>query len=78
MSLIAKDDKFAIFGARGMAGSAISRALQRSGYHHQIKPTRAQLDLLDPLAVQHWFTETQPTVVVLAAAQGGGILANSS
>ena len=35
MSLIAKDDKFAIFGARGMAGSAISRALQRSGYHHR-------------------------------------------
>lgn len=76
MSLITSNDRFAIFGARGMAGSAICRALNRAGYYHQFKPTRAELNLLDPLSVQQWFSENQPTVVLLAAAKVGGIHAN--
>ena len=78
MTLISTFDRFAVFGARGMAGSAISRALDRAGYHQQLKPSRQELDLLDPLAVQHWFAELQPTVVVLAAAKVGGIYANKT
>ena len=78
MRLITTNDRFAIFGARGMAGSAISRALERSGYDQQLKPSRRELDLLDPLAVQEWFFEQQPTVVVLAAAKVGGIHANTT
>ena len=78
MSLITTSDRFAIFGARGMAGSAISRALERAGYFQQLKPSRQELDLLDLLAVQRWFSEHQPTVVVLAAAKVGGIHANNS
>ena len=78
MTLITPCDRFAIFGARGMAGSAISRALDRAGYNHQLKPSRQELDLLDSRAVHHWFAEQKPTVVVLAAAKVGGILANSS
>ena len=78
MMLITVNDRIAIFGARGMAGSAICRALDRAGYHQQLKPTRAELDLLDPLAVQRWFSEHKPTVVVLAAAKVGGILANNN
>ena len=77
MTLITPTDRFAIFGARGMAGSAISRALERAGYHQQLKPSRAELDLVDSLAVQQWFRENQPTVVVLAAAKVGGIHANN-
>ncbi|QNI60487.1 GDP-L-fucose synthase [Synechococcus sp. TAK9802] len=61
-----------------MAGSAISRALDRVGYNRQFKPSRQELDLLDPLAVQQWFAELQPTVVVLAAAKVGGIHANNT
>ena len=78
MTLITPNDRFAIFGARGMAGSAISRALDRAGYQQQLKPSRQELDLLDLLAVQRWFSEHQPTVVVLAAAKVGGIQANNS
>ena len=78
MRLISSTDRFAIFGARGMAGSAISRALKRSGYNHQLNPSRQELDLLDPLAVQQWFAEQQPTVVVLAAAKVGGIHSNNA
>lgn len=78
MSLITSSDRFAIFGARGMAGSAISRALACAGYHHQLKPSRQELDLLDPLAVRQWFSQHQPDVVVLAAAKVGGIYANAT
>ena len=75
---ISTSDRFAIFGARGMAGSAISRSLSRFSYQQQLKPTHAELDLLDLLAVQQWFAEQQPTVVVLAAAKVGGIHANNT
>ena len=61
-----------------MAGSAISRALDRAGYKHQLKPSRQELNLLDSSAVHHWFAEQQPTVVVLAAAKVGGIHANNT
>ena len=77
-SLITPSDRIAIFGARGMAGSAISRALNRAGYHQQLTPSRQDVDLLDPQAVQQWFAEHIPTVVVLAAAKVGGIQANNS
>ena len=78
MSLITPEDRIAIFGGRGMAGSAISRALTRFGYFHQLKPSRAELDLLNSLAVQQWFAKHQPSVVVLAAAKVGGIHANAT
>ena len=78
MKLISHSDRIAIFGARGMAGSAISRAFLNFGYNNQLVPSRADLDLLDGLAVKAWFAEHQPSVVVLAAAKVGGIHANSS
>ena len=76
--LISNSDRIAIFGGRGMAGGSISRALTQSGYQQQLSPTRDELDLLDSQAVQRWFSEHQPAVVVLAAARVGGIHANSS
>ena len=78
MTLISTSDRIAIFGGRGMAGSAISRALERAGYFEQLKPSRNDLDLLDPLAVQQWFAVHHPTVVILAAAKVGGIHANNT
>ena len=76
--LITPTDRIYIAGHRGMAGSAICRALERSGYHQLVTASRAELDLLDGRAVESWFAKNQPTVVVLAAAKVGGILANSS
>ena len=61
-----------------MAGGAISRALARTGYQQQLTPSRAELNLLDPLAVQQWFSEHKPNVVVMAAAKVGGIHANKT
>jgi GDP-L-fucose synthase len=76
--LITPADRIFVAGHRGMAGSAICRALQRAGYNQILTASRSELDLLDGQAVERWFAEHQPTVVVLAAAKVGGIQANSS
>ena len=77
-ALITPADRIFVAGHRGMAGSAICRALQLAGHSNLLTASRAELDLLDPQAVQRWFGEHKPTVVVLAAAKVGGIQANSS
>ena len=76
--LISPDDRFFIAGHRGMAGSAICRALHGAGYTQQLTANRQELDLLDTAAVEAWFKAQRPDVVVLAAAKVGGILANNS
>ena len=76
--LIAPADRIFIAGHRGMAGSAICRALHAAGYQQQLTAPRAELDLLDRSAVEAWFRAQRPEVVVLAAAKVGGILANNS
>ena len=84
LRLITPADRFYVAGHRGMAGSAICRALQRAGYGNPeqggalLTASRSDLDLLDPTAVQRWFTTHAPTVVVLAAAKVGGIGANNT
>ena len=77
-ALITPEDRIFVAGHRGMAGSAICRALQRAGYSNLLTASRAELDLENSPAVQRWFAEHQPTVVVLAAAKVGGIQANNS
>jgi len=83
-SLVKADDRFFVAGARGMAGSAICRALQEKGYGDEAKggalltPTRQELDLLNHAAVERWYGEQKPDVVVLAAAKVGGIYANDT
>ena len=76
--LINEDDRIFVAGHRGMAGSAICRALGRSGYENLLTANRAELNLVDLQAVQRWFAENKPTVVVLAAAKVGGIHANET
>ena len=71
-------DRIFLAGHRGMAGSAICRALQRTGYNNLLTASRTELDLENGPAVQRWFAEHKPTVVVLAAAKVGGIQANNS
>jgi GDP-L-fucose synthase len=82
--VIHPSDRIYVAGHRGMAGSAICRALSRAGYGSTaaggalLKASRQELNLLDLGAVEQWFAAHQPTVVVLAAAKVGGILANAS
>jgi GDP-L-fucose synthase len=78
INLITPADRIFVAGHRGMAGSAICRALQRAGYGQILIASREELDLLDGAAVERWFADHRPTVVVLAAAKVGGIHANST
>lgn len=72
------DDVVYVAGHRGLVGSAIWRQLTALGYHRLVAATSAAIDLRDDRAVEQFFAARRPSVVVLAAARVGGILANAS
>ena len=72
-----KNTKIYIAGHRGMVGSAIWRNLENKGYTNLIGRTSTELDLRNQQAVNTFFTEEKPDVVIDAAAKVGGILANN-
>ena len=79
---ISNSDKIFIAGANGMVGSAIKRSLLkyvRSNYLSIdiLSPSKLELNLLDKEEVNKWFIKNKPSIVILAAAKVGGILANS-
>lgn len=78
MSKIEKTDKIYVAGHRGLVGSAIVRSLQAKGYNNIVGRTHKELDLTNQSAVQRFFEEEKPEVVVLAAAKVGGINANNT
>ena len=67
-----------------MVGSSIHRELIKKGYGNKANdgviftPTRKNLDLLDSSEVSEWFKENKPSIVIIAAAKVGGILANKN
>ncbi|MBD0864073.1 GDP-L-fucose synthase [Gordonia sp. zg691] len=67
-----------VAGHRGLAGSALVRALQRRGIHDVVGRTSRQLDLRDRHSTFAFFAEAQPDIVILAAAKVGGIAANNT
>lgn len=76
--MIEKGDKIYVAGHRGMAGSAIWRALEKRGFRNLIGATHRELDLQNQTAVNNFYVRHQPNYVFIAAAKVGGILANSS
>ncbi|WP_447770462.1 GDP-L-fucose synthase family protein [Sphingobacterium faecium] len=72
-----KNTKIYIAGHRGMVGSAIWRTLESKGYTNLIGKTSSELDLRNQVAVQDFFEQEKPEVVIDAAARVGGILANN-
>ncbi len=67
-----------VAGHRGLAGSAILRALDARGYRHLITRTHSELDLIDSRATREFIAAERPDYVILAAAKVGGILANDT
>ena len=67
-----------VAGHRGLVGSAIVRALQRSGYANLVLRTHSELDLTSQADVHRFFQSERPDAVILAAARVGGIHANNS
>jgi GDP-L-fucose synthase len=67
-----------VAGHRGLAGSAICRALRVAGARHVVGETHRRLDLTCARAVDRFFDEARPSFVILAAARVGGIIANDT
>ena len=72
-----KSDKIFIAGHRGMVGSALTRALEASGFTNLLKRDRSELELGDSAAVTKFFAREKPEIVIFAAAKVGGIKANN-
>ena len=70
--------KIYVAGHRGLAGSAIVRALRAAGYERLLLRTRDELDLAEREAVGAFFVTERPENVFLAAAKVGGIMGNSN
>jgi len=72
-----KNEAIYIAGHRGMVGSAIVRKLQAEGFTNLITRTRSEVDLRDLGSVRDFYAIARPSVVVVAAAKVGGIVANN-
>ena len=83
MKKISLNDKIFIAGSTGMVGKAIQKILLNNNYGLKenygeiFTPSRQELNLANQTMLEDWFKYKKPTVVILAAAKVGGILANS-
>lgn len=73
-----KDSRIFVAGHGGLVGSAIVRRLQADGHGNLLLRSSAELDLRSQAAVERFFAEQRPELVVLAAAKVGGIHANDT
>lgn len=76
------NQKIFIAGASGMVGSSIRRTLLNSKNkilsENIFAPNKQELDLCNFKDVEEWFKKNKPSVVIIASAKVGGILANSN
>lgn len=72
------ESKIYVAGHRGMVGSAVVRRLRSLGYENIVTCSSTELDLCNQAAVEAFFQEEKPEVVVMAAAKVGGIHANNT
>ena len=69
--------KIYVAGHKGMAGSGVLRHLKSIGYENLITRDRSELNLTNQAAVETFFANEKPEVVIMAAAKVGGIYANN-
>ena len=80
---LSSEEKIFIAGSNGMVGSAVKRLLSKKGLEIKnnkrviFTPSRSELNVANYHEVKDWF-ELKPSIVIIAAAKVGGILANSS
>ncbi|MEH1741595.1 GDP-L-fucose synthase [Fusobacterium varium] len=73
-----KNSKIYVAGHRGLVGSAIVRNLKERGFTNLLVRTHKELDLKRQEDVEKFFEQEKPEYVFLAAANVGGIHANST
>ena len=75
--MINKETSIFVAGHKGMVGSSILRLLKKKNFKNILTVSRSELDLINKIEVENWFSKKQPDIVILAAAKVGGILSNS-
>ncbi len=70
------EGKVFVAGHTGLVGSAIVRALKRSGFTRLALASIEDIDLRDPVSVRSYYERERPDYVIIAAAKVGGIHAN--
>lgn len=73
-----KTSRIYVAGHTGLIGSAVKRALERSGFSNVITASHRDLELTDTLTVDGFFDSAKPEFVVLAAGRVGGIVENQT
>ena len=71
-------DKIYIAGHKGMVGSGLERKLKNVGYNNIVTRTSAELDLRNQAAVNEFFSQQKPDIVINVAGKVGGIYANNT
>jgi GDP-L-fucose synthase len=74
--MIDRDKPILLTGATGMVGGVTRDLLERSGFSRILAPSRRDLDLTDPTAVDAYFACERPAYVLMVGARVGGIAAN--
>ena len=68
--------KVFVAGHNGLVGSAIIRSLESKHYNNIFWVRRKNCDLTNRNQVDHYFDQSKPEYVFLAAAKVGGIIGN--
>ena len=77
-----KNERIFVAGHTGMVGSAVCRLLKKNYINSNhgnilLTPSRKELNLFDKELVEKWFKLNKPSIVIIAAAKVGGIIANA-
>ena len=75
--MLNKKSKIFIAGHKGMVGASIQRKLKKLGYTNLLVVDKKKINLLDQKKVFNYLKKNKPSLVIIAAAKVGGILANS-
>ena len=75
--MVSKKSKIYVAGHNGLVGSAIVRALNKSGYKNIIVVNRKELDLTNQIKVLKFLKKNKPNFIFIAAAKVGGIYSNN-
>ena len=75
--MVNKKSKIYVAGHNGLVGSAIVRALNKSGYKNIIVANRKELDLINQIKVLKFLKKNKPNFIFIAAAKVGGIYSNN-
>lgn len=76
--MMSKDSKIYVAGHLGLAGSAIVRCLEASGFRNILRRAHRELDLTRQQSTFDFFLKEKPEYVFMAAGTVGGIHVNST